>query len=259
MTDRGHKPPVGEPVLDRAVRLLDAFDTSGESLSLSALGRRSGLPPSTALRLARKMLELGLLERLDDGRFTVGIRMLELASRAPRGNGIRSIALPYMEELHRVTGNHVLIGVRDGDEAVLIERLSPAGLTDEVYSVGSRMPLAATGLGLALLAFASKEYQARYLETSRIIEPEGVTFDPIALRTRLARIRSGGIAMISRTVGPRYASVGCPIFGPAEEPLAAVSVVAPPHTLVPGSVGTAVIAIAGVISRELGGPGSHRP
>ena len=118
VTIRGHKPPVGEPVLDRAVRLLDAFDGSGRGLPLAVLARRSGLAPSTALRLARQLTDLGLLERSGDGDFTIGIRMLELASRAPRGHGVRSTALPYMEELHRATGHHVLLGVRDGDLCV---------------------------------------------------------------------------------------------------------------------------------------------
>lgn len=259
MTDRGHKPPVGEPVLNRAVRLLEAFDPSGKALSLSELGRRSALPTSTVLRLARQMLELGLLERLDDGRFTVGIRMLELGSRARRGNGIGSIALPYIEELHRVTGNYVLLGVRDGSEAVLVARLSPRGPTDEMYPVGARMPLAATGLGLALLAFAPDDDQAAYLRTPRPIEPEGVTFDPQAVRAHLDRVRGDGFATITRPVGHHWASVACPIFGPDHEPLAAIAVVAPPHALAPRSIRTAIIAMAGVISRQLGGPGSrHR-
>jgi DNA-binding IclR family transcriptional regulator len=258
MTERGHKPSVGEPVLDRAFRLLDAFDPSGEGLPLAELGRRSGLAPSTTLRLARKLTTLGLLERADDGDFTIGIRMLELAARAPRGHGIRSIALPYMEELHRASGHHVLLAVRDGDEAVLIERLSPAGAPRGLYAVGDRMPLAGTGVGLALLAFASEEYRADFLTTARVIEPEGVRVDPARLRRRLARIRQGGVVVISRPVEPGYASVASPIFGIGHEPVAAISVVAPPPALAPATVRTAVVAIAGAISRRLGGPGIQR-
>jgi DNA-binding IclR family transcriptional regulator len=255
MPGRGRKPPVGEPVLDRAVRLLDAFDGSGEGLPLAELGRRSGLAPSTTLRLARRLVTLGLLERADDGDFTIGIRMLELASRAPRGHGIRSIALPYLEELHRASGHHVLLAVRDGDEAVLIERLSPAGAPRGLYAVGDRMPLAGTGVGLALLAFASDEYRAGFTAKARVIEPEGVRVEPAALRRRLARVREEGVVVISRPITPGYASVASPIFGVGQEPVAAISVVAPPEVLAPATVRTAVVAIAGAISRRLGGTG----
>jgi DNA-binding IclR family transcriptional regulator len=245
-------------VLTRAVRLLGSFDGAGTALTLSELCAKSDLPMSTTLRLARRMLDLGLLERLDDGRFVIGIRLLELGSRAHRGNGIRAIALPYLEELHRATGHYVLLGVLDVDEAVVIERLSPMGPVEQMYSVGTRMPLAVTGLGLALLAFAPPEFQAEHLAVPRVVQPEGVVVDPAAIRARLARVRTERIATISRPVGRAWASIGCPILGPGDELLAAISVVAPPDALRPNAIRTAVVAIAGVISRQLGGAGSEQ-
>jgi DNA-binding IclR family transcriptional regulator len=257
MTGRGRKPPAGEPVLDRAVRLLEAFDPSGEGLSLAELGRRSDLAPSTALRLARRLTALGLLERADDGDFTIGIRMLELAARAPRGQGIRAIALPYMEELHRASGHHVLLAVRDGDEAVLIERLSPAGAPRGMYAVGDRMPLAGTGVGLALLALAPEAFRIAFTATARVIEPEGIRVESAVLRRRLARVRQDGVVVISRPITPGFASVASPIFGAGREPVAAISVVAPPQALAAATVRTAVVAIAGAISRRLGSTGTR--
>ncbi|WP_308818713.1 IclR family transcriptional regulator [Pseudonocardia alni] len=253
MPARGRKPPVGEPVLDRAVRLLDAFDASGRGLRLAELARRSGLSPSTALRLARRLATLGLLERAEDGTFTVGLRMLEFAARSPRGHGLRSIALPYLEELHRATGHHVLLGVRDGDEAVLVELLSPVADRSPLYPVGSRLPLAGTGVGLALLAFAPEDFRVDYTAREHRIEPEGVLVDRAALVRRIARIRADRVATIARPAGPRYASVAAPVFGRSPDPAAAVSVVGPPGELEPETVRAATIAIAGAISRRLRG------
>ena len=56
-TRRGRRPTRGEPVLDRAFRILTAFEPGRRSLSLSALSRRAGLPKPTALRLARKLVQ----------------------------------------------------------------------------------------------------------------------------------------------------------------------------------------------------------
>jgi DNA-binding IclR family transcriptional regulator len=39
-----------------------------------------------ALRLARKLTELGALERTPDGEYVIGLRLLEVASLAPRGD-----------------------------------------------------------------------------------------------------------------------------------------------------------------------------
>ena len=64
----------------------------------------------------------------------------------------RAAALPFMEDLHRVTGQHILLAVRDGHEAVLVERLSARDAAAVKYRVGGRLPLTETGIGIALLA-----------------------------------------------------------------------------------------------------------
>ncbi len=74
-------------MVDRAFALLSAFRADRRTLSLSELSRLSGQPTSTAHRLASRLVEWGALERLPDGRYVVGLRLLEVASLAPRGHG----------------------------------------------------------------------------------------------------------------------------------------------------------------------------
>ena len=160
---RGRRPPHGEPVLDRAFRILGAFGPASRTLSLTSLAARTGLPKATTLRLARKLVEWGALERADDGGYMVGLRLLEVASLAPRGHGLRATALPYLQDLHHATGQHVLLAVPDGHEAVLVERLSARGAGRVMYRVGGRMPLHSTGVGLVLLAHAPRQLQDEVL------------------------------------------------------------------------------------------------
>src|SRR4051794_38749767 len=70
---------VGEPVIDRAFALLNSFDPAHRELSLTDLSRRSGLPMSTALRMARRLVAWGALERHGGG-YVVGLRLWEVAS-----------------------------------------------------------------------------------------------------------------------------------------------------------------------------------
>ena len=188
-TVRGRKPTAGEPVLERAFRLLAAFGPADRSLSLTAMSARAGVPKSSALRLARQLIECGALERLGDADFVIGLRLLELASLAPRGHGLRQAALPYMEDLHVATRQHVLLAVRDGDEAVLVERLSARGAGKVLYRVGGRMPLHATGVGLCLLAHAPAEVQDRVLAGDLTLVPENRRLSKSELRTKLAAVR----------------------------------------------------------------------
>ena len=169
--DPGRRPPHGEPVLNRAFRILAAFGPDDRSLSLTSLSARAGLPAPSALRIARQLVELGALERDEEGRYMVGLRLLEIASLAPRGHGLRGTALPYMEDLHHATGQHVLLAVRDGHEAILVERLSAHRAGQVLYRIGGRMPMHATGVGLVLLAHAPVQVQDEVLAGDLTVEP----------------------------------------------------------------------------------------
>lgn len=84
---RGGRPARGEPLLDRAFRILTAFSPDHRSLSLTALSLRADLPKASALRIIRKLVEWGALERAGNGEYVVGPRLLEVASLAPAAAG----------------------------------------------------------------------------------------------------------------------------------------------------------------------------
>jgi len=248
---RGRKPIHGEPVIDRAFRILTAFGPADRTLSLTALSARAGLPKPTALRIARKLLEWGALERTDDGAYTVGLRLLEVASLAPRGHGLRETALPYMEDLLHATGQHVILAVRDGHEAVLIERLSARGAGRVLYRVGGRMPLHSTGVGLVLLAQAPADVQEEVLASALTIEPEHIYVQASDLRRRLAAVRHDRFAVVSRAQPEPMTSVACAIGDHDREPVAAVSVITRPERADAAVLTPAVIAVARAISRAV--------
>ncbi len=148
---RGKRPKQGEPVIDRALSLLAVFSDRRRALTLSDMARLADMPAPTALRLIARLVAWGgALERLEDGRYVVGVRLWEVASLSPRGHGVRDIALPYLEDLFAVTRHHVLLAVRDKNEAVLIERLSSKEATEVAYRVGGRAPPEVDGGGLGL-------------------------------------------------------------------------------------------------------------
>jgi DNA-binding IclR family transcriptional regulator len=259
---RGKRPARGDPVVDRAFALLAAFDARHRALSLGELSRRSGIPASSALRLAGRLLAWGALERGEDGRFSVGVRLWEVASLAPRGQGLKQVALPFMGDLEEVTRQHVLLAVRDGLDALLVERLSGHQAMPVLYRVGGRLPLHSTGVGLVLLAFADPAFQESVLERPLVHEPERVAVSPAALRRTLAGVRRDGMATIRRRVPEPLVSVAAPIFGADDRVAAALSVLVPHGGAEPRQLGPAVRTAARAISRELGArlPGrSDRP
>ncbi|GAA3447718.1 IclR family transcriptional regulator [Planomonospora venezuelensis] len=253
---RGRRPAHGEPVVDRAFALLAAFTAARRSMTLAELSRASGQPPSTALRLARRLVQLGALERDADGRYVIGLRLWEMASLAPRGHGLREAALPYMEDLHEATHQHVLLAVRDGAEALLVERLSARAAVNVLYRVGGRLPLHSTGVGLVLLAHAEAQFQDQVLDRPLVHEPEGVPVSPTALRRALAEVRRTGLAVVERSEPGPLVAVAAPVRGGDDRVVAALSVVVPAGGAEARTLSPALLATARALSRSLGSPRS---
>jgi DNA-binding IclR family transcriptional regulator len=250
-TGRGRRPAEGEPVLDRALRLLAVFGPEQRSLSLTQLSALAGLPKPTAWRLAHTLTDWGALERGEDGNYVIGVRMFEVASLAPRGHGLRATALPYMEDLHQATGHHVLLAVRNGDAAVLVERLETRGTGSMLYRVGGRLPLHGTGVGLVLLAYAPAALQDQVLAGDLTLRPENLTVPARELRARLAAVRRAGVAIMSRSLPQPVTTVAAPIVSRPRVPVAALSVVARSDQVEPAVLAPAVVAVAGAISRAV--------
>jgi DNA-binding IclR family transcriptional regulator len=230
---------------------MDAFTAEEPTRTLTQLSRLTGIPLSSALRLAGRLVGLGALERLPDGTFTIGIRMLEYAALAPRGHGLRAVALPYLEDLHRATGQHVQLAVREGDEGVIVERLSAPGAGRVLYYPGGRIPLHGTGLGLVLLAFAPTEFQDAYLDRELMLEPEAVALDGDTLRALLVKVRAEGVARYARGEPSPAETVAVPIVDRAGDCVAALSVLGAGGTVDRGRAEPAVVAVARAISRDL--------
>jgi DNA-binding IclR family transcriptional regulator len=251
---RGKRPPEGEPVIDRALALLAAFDASKRKLTLRELSRRSGIPVSSALRLAGRLLAWGALERDEEGRYSIGLRLLEVASLAPRGHGLRQVALPFMSDLAAVTKQHVQLAVREGLEVTLVERFSSHSAIPVLYRVGGKMPLHCTGMGLALLAFAPVEVQEEVLSRPLHGEPDQNLIPPAAMRRTLAEVRRERLAIYRRMEAEPLVAVAAPIFGEHEEAVAAIGVLLPERVAQPRRLGYALRTAAQSISRQLGAP-----
>ncbi|WP_043235201.1 IclR family transcriptional regulator domain-containing protein [Streptomyces violaceusniger] len=242
------RPLHGEPILERAFRILGAFTETGESLPLHRLAARAGLPKSTTSRIANQLMGVGALERLDDGEFIVGLQLLEIASLAPRGHGLRAAALPFMEDLHQVTRQHILLAVRDGHEAVLVERLSARDAAAVKYRVGGRLPLTETGIGIALLTHAPDQVRDEALS--------GVP-DASHLRRLMATVRMEGVCAMTgpnplRTGPTTMSTVAAPILNHRGDLLGALSIVAPDEGGTQAAVRIALRTASLAVSRTIG-------
>jgi DNA-binding IclR family transcriptional regulator len=209
----------------RLLAVLDAFGPQQRSLSLTEISRRAGLNLSTAHRLVCELAKWGALERGPTGRYSIGLRMLELAALSPRGLGLREAAFPYLDDLHHRTRGNVHLGVRDGVEVVYVETIRACATHPTNGRMGDRWPMHLTGTGLVLLAFGERELQERVLRGPlERLTPLTVT-DPAQLRRELAQIRQSGFAVARGRITLPDLVVAVPVYDQFGAVAAAISVV----------------------------------
>jgi DNA-binding IclR family transcriptional regulator len=249
------EPPVAASAVSgtqRLLAILGSFTAERPFLTLSEISRRTGLPLTTTHRQVRELARFGALARTDDGRYSVGIRMWEIASLAPSSLGLRDAALPFLEDLYEATHQNVMVGVLDGMDVVYVEWITGRAAVHVVTRAGSRLPPHATGLGLVLLAHSAPDYVERLLAAPLARYTEHTITDPVRLRQVLANVRRDGYVISDRQIEPISVSVAAPVYGPDNMVVAAVSIVIPADGPRASHYVPAVRAAARGISRSIG-------
>ena len=142
--------------LDRAAAILGAFDATHRELTLAALVARSGLPRSTTHRVADRMIRLGWLDKPKD-RYRVGNRLFEISSLAPIRHELREAALPFLQDLHAAAKTTVQLGVLEGTQVLVVERITGHRPMPMLEQAGGKIPAHCSALGRAILAYSDPE------------------------------------------------------------------------------------------------------
>lgn len=245
-------------VLERALRILETFQSWPESLTLSEMSRRTGIPLSTTHRIVGELTAWGALEREPSGRYRVGLRLWEVASHAPRSVGLQRVAMPFMQDLYETTHRSVHLAVREGDQVIFVERLTSPEQTRAQPRVGGRYALHATAVGLVLLAHAPEDVQQEVISAPLRAFTTRTYSSERELRHVLADIRRTGSAVSDRQINPEYVSIAAPIHGSEDTVVAALSLIVP-HTESHGPGLTQLVqATTRGISRALGASAASR-
>lgn len=243
--------PAGRTVTSKIGSILDAFRASEQQLSLAEISARTGMPLSTTHRLANELVRWGGLERSQRGTYRVGIRLWEIGSLAPQRNGLREIAIPFMEDLYEATHENVQLAVLSGAEVLFVERIRGRRSVPTVTRVGGRLPLHATGVGKALLAHAPESVLEEVIAAGLpALTPWTIT-DPQALRADLAEARRLGYASTRDEMTVGATSVAAPITGADGEVVAALSLVVATHGADVSRLALAVRTAALSLSRRV--------
>jgi DNA-binding IclR family transcriptional regulator len=237
----------GESVLHKHLRILDAFDPLHPFLALSEIADAAGLARSSAHRLVGELEREGLLERQQDRTYRLGVRLWEFASRTPGAVGLRELARPWLGAVHTRIRQHTQLGVLAGTDVLFVERMSAPGAVVNATLIGGRIPLPVSSSGIILLAHAGAEVVDEVVSIGWERHTAATVADGHELRTRIARARADGYAVLSGHIHHESRGVAVPVRGADGSVIAALGVVIPNDGTSPAAVvETLAVAATGI-------------
>ncbi|WP_404429590.1 IclR family transcriptional regulator [Microbacterium lacus] len=241
----------GESVLHKHLRVLETFDALHPFLTLAEIAGAAGLAPSTAHRLVGELEHEGLLERLPDRTYRLGVRLWEFASRTPGALGLREVARPWMNAVHARVGQHTQLGVLSGTDVLFIERMSTRDAVVNATIIGGRLPLPVSSSGVVLLAHADEAVVDEVIRTGWVIPTRRAIRDGAELRERLREVRVQGFAVMDGHIYEGSRGIAVPVRGKGSTVYAALGVVVPVTEASPDAVIELLVIAAARISRAL--------
>jgi DNA-binding IclR family transcriptional regulator len=242
--------------VDRAARILKVLASGPRRLGVSEIAERLGLTRPTVHAMLQTLQSHGFVEQdLDSDKYQLGAGLLQLGNSYLDLNELRSRSLLHAERLATRVDAAVRVGVMHGAQVVIVHHVFRPDATLQILEVGAELPLHASALGKAMLAFLPTDATADLLAeplprlTSRTLTPK-------ALRDELTDVREHGYARERDEAIIGESSIASPIFDHSGHAVGAIGIVGDTDRILPRGVpkqlSAAVVEAARGISRELG-------
>lgn len=213
-------------MLGKAVSVLRAFGVDDVELSLSALVERTGLPKTSAYRIANALVEHRLLDRGSVG-YRLSGGLFELGLRASVERSLLELAMPFLQDLYERTHEIVHLGVREGSDVVYIAKITGRRQAASPSRTGGRMPVHCTAIGKVLLAWSDDHVRREVLSARLERRTPHTVVAPGLLERQLRACVEEGVAFEREESALGILCVAAPVLDGEERPLAAISVTGP--------------------------------
>jgi DNA-binding IclR family transcriptional regulator len=226
-------------------------------MTISELARGLNINKGTMRDLLETLRAHGLLERDEERKqYRLGPRLARLGMAALGQLDLARTAHAYLIDLAHRIGGAVLLVVRDGDRATIVDKADAGQVAVEVSAtVGRRIPLAAGACGKVFLSHVEPGERGAFLAQLRptahtILEAERYAAE-------LDRVRRQGYAVDDEEYLTGVRATSAPVYDARGRLVAALLVVGLAGSLAVedlAGTGAATAATAKAISAALGAP-----
>jgi DNA-binding IclR family transcriptional regulator len=242
--------------VDRAARIMKVLAGGPRRLGVSELADRLQMSRPTVHGLLQTLQSHGLVEQdRDSDKYQLGPGLLHLGNSYLDLNELRARSIVQAERLADRTKQAVRVGVMHGPRVIVVHHVFSPERAFQVLEVGAELPVHATALGKAILAYSPKEV-VRDLTSAPLEKLTARTLSAARLRDELAQIRKRGVARERDEAVLGESSLAATVFDDVGHAVGAIGVVGETEAVLPRGpakgLNAAVIEAARGVSRELG-------
>jgi DNA-binding IclR family transcriptional regulator len=221
--------PETPKVLDKALRVLDAFGGTRERWTEADLRRHLGMPSSSLNRILRGLERAGYVLRDVAGSYRLGIGAVRLGDRARASLDLPGIVDAELRALAQATSELVLFAVAEPalGTALYIAAVDSPQRLRVTAELGTRVPLTAGATARSLLAFAPEALREQVLARPREPLAQGTLLNEAEIRGRLDLIRANGWGISWQETFDGAWALAAPILDAGGNAPASIGVAAP--------------------------------
>jgi DNA-binding IclR family transcriptional regulator len=240
---------------DKTLSILEFISMNPRGVSLAEIVKSVGMPKTTVFRimgvlLAREYVNLDE----DSGKYSIGLKTLEIGLSGLIGQNIVEISIPYMRTLSSSIGETTFLAVYNNGDVVYLYKVEGTQSVVTHCTLGSRRPAYCTALGKAILANLPIEESERIFEKTLEKLTDKTIVDRIRLNEEFAGIRQDGYAVDDEGIEYGLYCVAVPIHDYTGRVAGAISISGPIARMIANrkKIIDELQSNGGTISRRLG-------
>ncbi len=213
--------------------MLQAVVAADGPVGVRELGRRTGLPRSTASRIVGQLGAMGMVERTADGLVVPGSALATLSVDGPSPL-LRDRLRPLLAGLADEFGESAALAIDDGDALLYISQIDADNAVTAPDVEAERHPFHVVAHGLALMAHWPADRLDAYLARPLSSPTDSSVVDPAKIRGRLTRIRTAGHVWTEEEFDVGVNGLAVPVMG-GDGPVASIGMYGPSYRLSPSA------------------------
>ena len=238
------------PSVARTLAIFELLSQSRQGMSLQDLSRELHVAKSSVHCILVTLERCGYVRRNErTTRYTLALKLFALANSALNGVELRDRAAPFLRALVERTGLAVHMAILEGSEAILIERLEPAGVVRLATWVGKRMDVHCTAVGKVLASILSEDGLAELVQKRPLIRHNDNTIVSMKkFKEDLQGVRARGYAVDDEEEEIGMRCISGPVVDANGKTVAAISITGTTDEITMGNLPELSAALRSTVS-----------